>query len=176
MGDAFRREGIAQRPLDVDATLLFGYGFPRERGGPLHYADQMGLERILADIQHFAHDDPHFWQASPLLKTLARLADVQVQADEAAFATATQAAPVVVNGALRLALFVQIDVPAEIARLDKEATRLRGEITKAQAKLSNESFVARAPAAVVAQERARIDEFSQTLQRLREQLARLPAA
>ena len=50
------------------------------------------------------------------------------------------------------------------------------KITKAQAKLGNESFVARAPAAVVAQERARVDGFSQTLQRLREQLARLPAA
>ncbi|MBL8307228.1 MAG: class I tRNA ligase family protein, partial [Rubrivivax sp.] len=113
--------------------------------------------------------------AAPLLKTLARLADVQVQADEAAFNAATQAAPVVVNGALRLALFVQIDVPAEIARLEKEASRLRGEVTKAQAKLGNESFVSRAPAAVVAELRERLAGFEQALVKIEQQLARLKA-
>jgi valyl-tRNA synthetase len=114
--------------------------------------------------------------AAPLLKALARLADVQVLADEAAFAAATQAAPVVVNGDLRLALHVQIDVPAEIARLDKEAARLRGEITKAGAKLGNESFVARAKPAVVEQERARLADFEQTLAKIEAQLARLRGA
>jgi valyl-tRNA synthetase len=57
--------------------------------------------------------------------------------------------------------------------LSKEVARLEGEITKAQAKLGNESFVARAPAAVVAQERERLEGFTQTLDRLRAQLSRL---
>lgn len=63
-------EGIARRPLDVDMTLLFGYGFPRYRGGPLKWADMVGLEGILADIKTYAKDDPYFWQPAPLLETL----------------------------------------------------------------------------------------------------------
>jgi 3-hydroxyacyl-CoA dehydrogenase len=69
-------QGIALRPLDVDVTLVHGYGFPRFRGGPMHYADQVGLDKILADIDAFANDDPLFWQPSPLLVELvARGAD-----------------------------------------------------------------------------------------------------
>ncbi|MEW9579993.1 3-hydroxyacyl-CoA dehydrogenase NAD-binding domain-containing protein [Paraburkholderia sp. DGU8] len=63
-------EGIALRPLDVDVTLLYGYGFPRYRGGPMKYADTVGLPTILADIREFAKEDPLFWQASPLLVDL----------------------------------------------------------------------------------------------------------
>lgn len=63
-------EGIALRPLDVDVTLLYGYGFPRYRGGPLKYADQIGLPQVLADIRRFAEEDPLFWQPSPLLVEL----------------------------------------------------------------------------------------------------------
>ncbi len=118
--------------------------------------------------------DSHFvGAAAPLLKALAKLADVQILASDDAFAAATQAAPVVVNGDLRLALQVQIDVAAEIARLNKEVARLQGEISSADAKLGNESFVARAPAAVVAQERARLADRRQALARLQDQLARL---
>jgi 3-hydroxyacyl-CoA dehydrogenase len=63
-------EGIARRPLDVDMTLLFGYGFPRYRGGPLKWADIVGLKGILADIKTYASEDPYFWQPAPLLETL----------------------------------------------------------------------------------------------------------
>ncbi|HEX7934492.1 MAG TPA: 3-hydroxyacyl-CoA dehydrogenase NAD-binding domain-containing protein, partial [Paraburkholderia sp.] len=63
-------ERIALRPLDVDVTFLYGYGFPRYRGGPMKYADTVGLPRILADIREFAKEDPLFWQASPLLVEL----------------------------------------------------------------------------------------------------------
>ncbi|MEX3636855.1 3-hydroxyacyl-CoA dehydrogenase NAD-binding domain-containing protein [Paraburkholderia sp. BR14320] len=63
-------EGIALRPLDVDVTLLYGYGFPRYRGGPMKYADSVGLATILADIREFAKEDPLFWRPSPLLVEL----------------------------------------------------------------------------------------------------------
>ncbi|MGA0584081.1 MAG: 3-hydroxyacyl-CoA dehydrogenase family protein, partial [Castellaniella sp.] len=63
-------QGVALRPLDVDVAMLYGYGFPRYRGGPLHYADQIGLAIVLADIRAFAAEDPHFWKPSPLLVDL----------------------------------------------------------------------------------------------------------
>jgi len=63
-------EGIALRPLDVDMASVFGYGHPRWRGGPMHYADQVGLENILDDVKEFAKEDPRFWQPAPLLETL----------------------------------------------------------------------------------------------------------
>ncbi len=108
-----------------------------------------------------------------MLRALARLSEVRVLADETAFAAATQAAPVAVSGQVRLALHVEIDVTAETARLGKEIDRLEGEIAKARVKLGNESFVARAPAAVVQQEQARLDGFTQALGRLRDQRDRL---
>jgi len=61
---------IALRPLDVDVTFVHGYGFPRYRGGPMQYADTVGLPTILADIREFAKEDPLFWQPSPLLVEL----------------------------------------------------------------------------------------------------------
>ena len=112
-------------------------------------------------------------QAAAVLKVLAKLADVQLIADETEFAKASAQSPVLVHGTARLALKVEIDVEAEKARLSKEIARLEGEITKAEAKLGNESFVARAPEAVVAQERQRVTEYGATVVRLREQLVRL---
>ncbi|MFO1226577.1 valine--tRNA ligase [Roseateles sp.] len=112
-------------------------------------------------------------EAAPVLKVLAKLASVELIEDEAEFAKQSASSPVLVQGAAKLALKVEIDVEAERARLDKEITRLDGEIVKANAKLGNESFVARAPAAVVEQERARVADFSATVVRLREQRARL---
>jgi 3-hydroxyacyl-CoA dehydrogenase len=61
---------IALRPLDVDVTFVHGYGFPRYRGGPMQYADTVGLPQVLADIRAFAQEDPLFWQPSPLLVEL----------------------------------------------------------------------------------------------------------
>ncbi len=63
-------EGIALRPLDVDVTLVHGYGFPRWRGGPMKYADMVGLPQILTDIRAFAKEDPLFWQPAALLVKL----------------------------------------------------------------------------------------------------------
>jgi valyl-tRNA synthetase len=120
-----------------------------------------------------AAGDPGFVAAAaPLLQALARLAEVRAL-DDAAFDAATTQTPVAVQQALRLALQVRIDVAAEQARLAKEITRLEAEIGKAGAKLDNPSFVQRAPAAVVAQERERLEAFRQTLARLRDQANRL---
>ncbi len=63
-------EGIARRPLDVDMTLLFGYGFPRYKGGPLKWADLQGLPGLLEDIKSYAGEDSYFWQPAPLLEKL----------------------------------------------------------------------------------------------------------
>jgi valyl-tRNA synthetase len=110
--------------------------------------------------------------AAPLLKGLARHGELRLL-DEAAFAAATRSAPVAVSGDVRIALEVQIDVAAESARLAREIARLDGEIAKAEGKLANPAFVERAPAAVVAQERARMAEFRQALDRLRDQRVRV---
>jgi valyl-tRNA synthetase len=98
---------------------------------------------------------------------------VKVFDDEAAWAAAAQAAPVAVVGEARLCLFMEIDVAAEKARLGKEAARLAGELAKAKGKLGNEAFVAKAPPAVIEQERKRIADFTAALARIETQLGRL---
>ncbi len=118
-------------------------------------------------------DDVFIAQAEPVLKALAKVSEVKRFDSDAAFADATRSAAVSVAGESRLALHVEIDVAAETARLGKEIARLRAEIAKASSKLASESFVARAPAAVVAQEHQRVADFTATSARLQDQLARL---
>ncbi|NKE67296.1 valine--tRNA ligase [Ramlibacter sp. RBP-2] len=112
-------------------------------------------------------------QAAPVLQALAKLSEVKVFDDEAAWAAASQAAPVAVVGDARLCLHMEIDVAAEKVRLSKEVARLTGELAKANGKLANEAFVAKAPPAVIEQERGRIAQFTQTLGKLQDQLKRL---
>ncbi len=67
-------EGIASRASDIDMVYLTGYGFPVHRGGPMLYADQVGLFNVVQSMQQFAknpHDDATFWQPAPLLARLA---------------------------------------------------------------------------------------------------------
>ena len=68
---------------------------------------------------------------------------------------------------------MEIDKDAERARLSKEATRLETEISKANGKLNNQNFVAKAPPAVIEQEKQRVADFGATLAKVKEQLARL---
>jgi len=107
------------------------------------------------------------------LQALAKLSEVRAFTDEAAWQAAAQAAPVAVAGDIRLALHVEIDVAAEKARLGKEIQRLEAELAKAQGKLANQAFVAKAPPAVIDQEKARLADFGTKLGALREQFARL---
>ncbi|RGE46108.1 valine--tRNA ligase [Comamonas testosteroni] len=108
-----------------------------------------------------------------VLQNLAKLSNVRIFEDDKSWAAETQNSPVSVVSDARLALFVEIDVEAEKARLSKEAKRLEGEIAKANGKLSNEAFCAKAPAAVLEQERKRLSDFGSTLARINEQLKRL---
>jgi len=120
------------------------------------------------------HGDAEFIaQATPLLKALAKVSEVRVIADEAAFIEATKLLPVAVEGAVRLALLVEIDVGAERDRLSKEITRLEGEIVKADKQLGNENFVSRAKPEVVAQMRERLAGFVETVARMKAQREQL---
>jgi 3-hydroxyacyl-CoA dehydrogenase len=67
-------DGIASKAGDIDMVYLTGYGFPIYRGGPMHYADQVGLFNVILAMNSFAknpHDDANFWKPAPLLARLA---------------------------------------------------------------------------------------------------------
>ncbi|NDP61619.1 3-hydroxyacyl-CoA dehydrogenase NAD-binding domain-containing protein [Polaromonas sp.] len=67
-------EGIASKASDIDMVYLMGYGFPLYRGGPMLYADQVGLFNVVQAMKRFARnplDDASFWQPAPLLARLA---------------------------------------------------------------------------------------------------------
>jgi 3-hydroxyacyl-CoA dehydrogenase len=71
-GARILEEGIALRASDIDVVYLTGYGFPDFRGGPLFYADTVGLPNILRSMREFARGyQPDAWEPAPLLKKLA---------------------------------------------------------------------------------------------------------
>ena len=68
------QEGIAQRASDIDVIYLTGYGFPLWRGGPMHYAESVGLDKVVASMRGFAsnpHADPAFWKSASLIEARA---------------------------------------------------------------------------------------------------------
>ncbi|HEX8605939.1 MAG TPA: class I tRNA ligase family protein, partial [Pseudoduganella sp.] len=127
--------------------------------------------RVPLIVETTALDRDKITAFAPYVQMLGKLSEVQIVE-----ALPESPAAVSVVGTTKLMLKVEIDVKAERERLSKEIARLEGEVAKASGKLSSESFVARAPAAVVAQEQERVATFSATLDKLREQFAKLPAA
>ena len=71
-GAKLLEHGIALRPGDIDITYLTGYGFPAHHGGPMHLADRIGLDKVLADIRRFHAQDGFWWTPAPLLEKLVR--------------------------------------------------------------------------------------------------------
>jgi 3-hydroxyacyl-CoA dehydrogenase len=73
-GARILEEGIAQRASDIDVVYVFGYGFPAYRGGPMLYADMVGLlavERAMEGFARTVKEGPNHWSAAPLLTRLA---------------------------------------------------------------------------------------------------------
>jgi len=64
-------EGIAQRASDIDVIYVYGYGVPAYLGGPMFYADKIGLDEVYKRVCEFAEQDPASWKPAPLLKQLA---------------------------------------------------------------------------------------------------------
>ena len=144
-------------------------------GSARNLRSQMSLAPGKRVPLHATGDAAFIAAATPLLTALAQLSGVTVF-DDAGFAEASRDSPVAVIGSTRIALHIEIDRGAEVARLAKEIERIAGEVAKANAKLGNESFVSKAPANVVDQERKRVAEFTATASRLRDQLVRLESS
>ncbi len=71
-GAKILEEGIALRASDIDIVYIYGYGFPRYRGGPMFYADTVGLGQVYESVKRFHAEHGQFWTPSPLLERLAR--------------------------------------------------------------------------------------------------------
>ena len=71
-GTKILSEKIALRPSDIDVVFTNGYGFPKWRGGPMKYADMVGLDKILKNIKSYSEEDPRFWAPPKLLEDLVK--------------------------------------------------------------------------------------------------------
>lgn len=71
-GTKILSEKIALKPSDIDVVFTNGYGFPKWRGGPMKYADMIGLDKILKNIQKYSEEDPRFWSPPKLLEDLVK--------------------------------------------------------------------------------------------------------
>ena len=64
-------EGVAQRSGDMDIVYINGYGFPIWRGGPMFYANKLGLDKVIKKLNEFSAMDHNFWKPAPLIEKLA---------------------------------------------------------------------------------------------------------
>jgi valyl-tRNA synthetase len=149
---------MAQLKLLVDAT--------RNLRGEMQISPSVRVPLIVEPGNAGAKEQ--LAEFAPYVQSLGKLSEVQI-----VDALPESPAAVSIVGTTKLMLKVEIDVAAERERLSKEIARIDGEIAKVNGKLGNESFVARAPAAVVAQENERLVNFSATIAKLREQFAKL---
>jgi valyl-tRNA synthetase len=159
--DAQAEEWMAQLKALTDAT--------RNLRGEMQLAPSLRVPLIVEAAD--AEGKARMQGFAPYIQSLGKLSEVSI-----VDALPESPAAVSIVGTTKLMLKVEIDVKAERERLSKEIARIEGEIAKVNGKLGNESFVARAPAAVVAQEKERLVNFSATIDKLREQFAKLPAA
>ena len=82
-GALILEEGIAQRPSDIDVVYVFGYAFPAAKGGPMHYADSIGLKKVYDKICEFRDlYGEDYWKPAPLLKQLAESGSTFAQWDK----------------------------------------------------------------------------------------------
>ncbi|MGZ8315142.1 MAG: valine--tRNA ligase [Telluria sp.] len=159
--DTQAEEWMAQLKALTDAT--------RNLRGEMQLAPSLRVPLVVEAADAAGKERMHGF--APYIQSLGKLAEVNI-----VDTLPESPAAVSIVGTTKLMLKVEIDVKAERERLSKEIARIEGEIAKVNGKLGNESFVARAPAAVVAQENERLVNFSATIDKLREQFAKLPAA
>ncbi len=116
-------------------------------------------------------------EITPVLQALAKISEVQIFQDETVWQNAAQTAPVatvsIATGVARLCLFMAVDTPVEIARITKELAKLQADIERINAKLDNVTFVAKAPALVLEQERKRLAHTTEAKEKLSIQLVSL---
>jgi 3-hydroxyacyl-CoA dehydrogenase len=72
IGAQILQEGLAARPSDIDVIWANGYGFPRHRGGPMFYADTLGIKQVYEKVVGYHERLGHYWEPAPLLADLAR--------------------------------------------------------------------------------------------------------
>jgi 3-hydroxyacyl-CoA dehydrogenase len=69
-GARILEEGIAQRASDIDVTYVFGYGFPKYRGGPMFWAEAEGFDKVLATVKRYHREQGDLWKPAALLERL----------------------------------------------------------------------------------------------------------
>ena len=167
-------ERIDQHAIEQVGRLKALVDACRNLRGEMHIspASKVPMLALVSSLE----DAEFLKQHAAVLQSLAKLASVEIFDAEAQWSEAAQASAVAVVGPIRLCLFVEIDVAAERARLGKEIARLEAEIAKATGKLANQSFVAKAPASVIEQEKKRLNEFSDAVKKMSAQLEQLGKA